>query len=193
MIYIICAFESEARVLIDSYKLEKTQVQPFVLFCNDEIRLIISGLGQEKAKAAAEYMIDTFFPSTDDAFLNIGICAAHPQFKLGSLLQIAQLGNGEKSYTLECHSTTWPCVSCLSSSRVQDEVISEDIAEMEAFGLYEPIRQHFHADKIRFFKVVSDHFEPFIPKKQLIISLMQEHLNTLRAEIKRLQGGSDEH
>ncbi len=190
MTYILCAFESEARALIDTYRLHKEQSEPFAVFANSKICLIISGLGQENAKGASRYLLEQFAPSYQDSLINLGICAAQEQFEIGTLLQIKTLRNAQADYSLSCGASHIPCVSCLSTSTVQEKSIQEDIAEMEAFSIFESLQEHFAPENIRFFKVVSDHFKPFIPKKQLVISLIQAHIKTLKSEIELLQGDS---
>ncbi len=188
MLYIICAFEAEARALIDHYKLIKTQTSPYVIFEGDEICLIISTMGPQKAKAASDYLLETYRIDENDAFLNLGICAAHEHFKIGELLQVNTLQNESSTCPLKTFSSTIKKVSCYSSSQVLDKPAPTDIAEMEAMAVYDVVSKHFTPLKISFLKVVSDHFKPFKPNKQFIIELIRNNIDTIDKHIDQLTG-----
>ena len=188
MIYIICAFEAEARALIDSYKLVKKQTSPFALFENSEIRLIISLMGPEKAASASQYLISTFLPKADDSFLNLGICAAQSQYPIGELLQIEILTDGKSCFTIETLDSGIKTVSCYSSDKAMHTAVETDIAEMEAMTLYEKMSSSFNAKNISFLKVVSDHFKPFKPDKQFVIDLIRNNLKPIKEHISLLTG-----
>ena len=49
MTYILCAFESEARAIIDKYKLLKGNSDKYTLFKNENFLIFISGMGQDNA------------------------------------------------------------------------------------------------------------------------------------------------
>ena len=188
MIYIFCAFEAEARALIDSYKLAETQTEPFALFANKEIQLIISGMGQDRAKEAGHYLLSICSIEKDDVLLNIGICAAQEEYHVGELLEIKSIQNEEVSYELEPRSSGIKQVSCFSARQVLGKATPTDIAEMEALSLYEILKDSFLSENIGFLKIVSDNFNPFVPKKKFIIALVQAHIKEIKAHIKTLQG-----
>ena len=189
MIYIFCAFEAEARPLIDSYKLARQEAHPYALFTNKEIQLIVSGMGQDKAKKSAQYLlskVSTIYK--DDIFINIGICAAQEAYKVGELLEIKSIQSEEVSYDLSPRSSNVKQVSCFSAREAQSKISMTDIAEMEALNLYETFKDNFLPEKMSFLKVVSDNFQPFVPKKKFIIGLVQAHIKEIQAHIKNLQG-----
>ena len=188
MLYIICAFEAEARALIDHYKLTKTQTSPYPLFEGDEIRLLICNMGPQKAKATSQYLLASYPLNENDAFLNLGICAAQEHFKIGELLQVSTLQNESRTYPLETFPSTIKKVTCYSSSQVLDKPAPTDIAEMEALALYDVVSRHFAPLKISFLKVVSDHFKPFKPKKQFIIELIRNNIDAIDKHINQLTG-----
>jgi hypothetical protein len=170
MTYIICAFEAEARVIIDTYKLRKDTQHAFKHFYNDTITLLISGMGQENARRCASFLLDSFsIAKEDDCFINLGICAAQPSFPLGSLLEVVQLHVDQQVYTLEHSSVDTPKVSCLSTDVPQHTASLQECAEMEAGALYEQLSPAFSAEKFFILKLVSDHFNPLPVKKSKII------------------------
>lgn len=188
MLYIICAFEAEARAIIDHYKLTKKQTQPFALFESSEVLLIICGMGPDNAKVASQYLLATFPPRKEDSFLNIGICAAQDDYKIGELLQAQSLQDQMVSYKLQLLDTAIKPVSCYSSDKVLDAPSNTDIAEMEALSIYENISSYFEPKNISFLKVVSDNFKPFKPNKQFIIDLIRNNIKPIKEHISKLTG-----
>lgn len=192
MLYIICAFEAEARVLIDAYKLIKEKNQDFTLFSNEEIILLISNMGQENAQKAAQYLLSRYTITQEDAFVNLGICAAKESYPIGKLLQVCKLENKSASYSLFTQNKSIQKVSCFSSAAPVDEVPKHDIAEMEAISLYESLYKTFDPKKLSFLKVVSDHFQPEKFKKSFIIQLMQKNIKAIKHHIDQLKGTNNE-
>jgi len=189
MTYILCAFEIEARALIDRYKLQKGKSGPYKIFSNEDILVFISGMGQDNAVEAIQNMLLNFPNTHKDIFINLGICAAQSSYEIGEILQIKKLKDEEASHLLKTPDSGIKTVSCFSSKVPLDRPVNEDIAEMEAMSFYTNIREYYEAKNISFLKVVSDHFNPNKPDKQFIISLIQkniskidEHLNQMRKE-----------
>lgn len=188
MIYIICAFETEARAIIDAYRLVKQQNPPYTIFTSSEIVLLISDMGQVNARMAAEYLLSNFSIQENDCFLNLGICAANEKYPIGSLLQIKNIMNKTESFALDPLNPSILTVSCFSANEPVDKIPSCDIAEMEALSLHQGIRSSFAPHQISFLKIVSDHFKPVAFKKQFIIQLVQNNIKEIKAHIDRLKG-----
>ncbi len=189
MIYIFCAFETEARALIDKHRLSKRKSGLYTLFTNEEILIFISGMGQENANNAAMHLILNFPAKKDDIFINLGVCAAQSSYRVGNILQIEKLVDEKESHRLKCVSSPVQKVSCFSAKLPQDRPVNEDIAEMEAMSIYNTISQYFAAEHISFLKVVSDNFNPVKLEKQFIISLIQKNIPLIDEHIKIMQGG----
>lgn len=188
MIYLLCAFEIEARVLIEHFKLQKQSNTAYKLFKNSEMLLIISGMGQEKAAHAIQYLLLHFPPiSQDNAFLNLGICAAHQEHKIGTLVQIKTLVDTNAAHHLQCLDSDIQRVSCFSSKTPVHTPVSEDIAEMESMAIYLKTQSYFKATKISFLKVVSDHFNPQKLDKAFIRSLFEKHRLQITKHISLLK------
>ena len=187
MIYILCAFETEARAFIDRYKLQKKNSGPYKYFDDEERLIFISGMGQDNASEAINHLLLNFSHSSDDIFINLGVCAAQSSFEIGELLQIKKLQNDEESHILSTPHSDLKTVSCFSGNKALDRPVNEDIAEMEAMNIYKTISQYFQADKISFLKVVSDNFNPIKPSKQFIISLMHNKLEAITEHIQNMQ------
>ena len=190
MLYVICAFEAEARALIDAYKLVKKQSEPFVLFESKEIRLLICKMGQANAKEACQYLSQHYTLQKEDKLLNLGICAAQEKYEIGSLLVVKSLSNENTNYELQTLDSNLNQVSCYSSAQALDNPSQSDIAEMEALSIYESLSAYFAEGHITFLKVVSDNFKPFKPNKQFIIDLIKNNLKEIQGHITQLIGNS---
>lgn len=190
MLYIICAFEAEARALIDVYKLVKKQSEPFALFESNEIKLLICKMGQQNAKEACQYLSQHYNLKKEDKLLNLGICAAQEKYSTGSILLVKNLSNEYISHELQTIDSNLTEVSCYSSAQVLDKPSKSDIAEMEALAIYETLSIYFTKENISFLKIVSDNFKPFKPSKQFIIDLIKGNLKEIQDHITQLIGNA---
>lgn len=191
MIYFICAFEAEARALIDHYRLQKDSTRSYPVFCNKEMTVLISGMGQSNATKAVDFLLSHYPQSDNTILINLGICAAQERFPIGSLLQVQSLQNESERFELTTFDSILDKVSCFSSEHALTQATKTDIAEMEAISLYKTASASFGVTKISILKVVSDHFKPFKIKKQFIIDLIRPHLQEIDTHIKHIQGETD--
>ncbi len=189
MTYIFCAFEAEARAIIDYLHLKKKETMPFKTFSNSDIQLMICGMGQENALHTATYLLENIsIDPKRDSLINIGICAAKNDFSIGDLVLVNQLCDEKRCFFLSPAALGHQEVSCFSAKAPLDQPCREDIAEMEAMSIYQSLHHIFNPSKVAFLKVVSDHFTPFKPKKQEIITLMHSRLKEIINTISLLQG-----
>lgn len=186
MIYIMSAFEAEARSLIDYFKAQKHKSSPFKIFCNKNVLIIISGMGQENAYSAIEYLLLNYPNKEEDIFINLGVCAGHNRYNIGNLVQIKHLKNDEESHILYTIGNSIKEVSCFSARKPLERPCSTDIAEMEAMSIYKGISEYFRPQRTSFLKIVSDNFKPVKPKKQFIIELTRKNLPLIHNHIKEL-------
>lgn len=192
MTYISCAFETEARALIDFYKLDKRSDLSYKLFFNENILLIISGMGQNKAKEAIEFLLLNYPNKQDDIFLNLGVCAGQKKFEVGDLVQIKQLHSIDESHKLSSINKGIAEVSCFSSEVAVSGSCSQDIAEMEANSIYSIIQKYFLVKNISFLKIVSDNFNPIKFSKEFIINLTKQNIKEITKHINLLQEKNSE-
>ncbi|QOY52002.1 hypothetical protein [Candidatus Sulfurimonas baltica] len=152
MLYIIIALKPEAQAFVDKYKLTKTKLENFTLHVNENMTLIVSGVGVLNAKIATAKIIEKFKPNEDDIFLNIGICGANKKYKIGELVEIASVIYKNENFVI--NENTLHVINC-EDSEVDRENFA--IVDMESFGFYEATKE---MKNIYMYKVVSDHFEP---------------------------------
>jgi len=173
MIYVVVALKSEAQAFVDLYKLQKSKLNSYILFSNDTFKLIVSGIGVENARLATQTLINHFDITDEDDYYNIGICGASLKYELGSLLQIGSLEYKEILYTYDATKAKIICV---------DEEVSEnrfEIVDMESYGFYDAVVHNPAIQNFYIYKVVSDHFEPYIVTKEKTKTLIFQALKEI--------------
>ena len=154
MLYIITALKSEAQAYVDKYKLLKSKLGNFTLFSNENMFLIVSGIGVLNARLATQTLINQYDITDDDIYLNVGICGASSHYEIGSLLEIGAISYDGISYIFK---------DSLEEIRCVDEEVSEElvkIVDMESYGVYDAVIHNPAIKNFHIFKVVSDHFQP---------------------------------
>ena len=177
MLYIITALKSEAQAFVEKYGLIKKSSDGYTIFENDELRVIVSGVGIESAKKAAAFLLKNFAIEGNDIFINIGICAADKRYKVGTLINIDSIAYNKEKHTLK--------KSFLHTITCSDEELSSnlyDIADMESFGFYEATKE---IENRYIFKVVSDNFEPCKVTKDGTKKLIFNAIDAIMKEVIR--------
>ncbi|QOY54551.1 hypothetical protein HUE87_11915 [Candidatus Sulfurimonas marisnigri] len=175
MLYIIIALKSEAQAFVDKYKLTKTKLENFTLHVDENMTLIISGIGVLNAKIATTKIIEKFKPNEDDIFLNIGICGANKKHKIGELLEIASVIYKNENFLI--NENTSHVINCEDSEVDKDNFT---IVDMESFGFYEATKE---IKNIYMYKVVSDHFEPKQVTKEKAKLLISSVINEIMKKV----------
>lgn len=166
MIYLVIALKPEAQAFVDKYKLTKSKLGAFTLFSNENMKLIVSGMGIENARIATQTLINNFDISDDDIYINIGICGADKTYNIGQLVEIGTISYEEIPYVFHADKATLTCVS---------HAISEDnytLVDMESYGFYDAVTHNPAIKQFFIFKVVSDHFQPHLVTKDASKSLI---------------------
>jgi len=166
MHYIVTALKPEAQAFVDYFKLKKSKLNDFTIFSNNNITLIIGGIGIEKARLATQTLINNFDITDDDIFINAGICAASRNYAVGELIACGGVMYEELEYVFNSKK---PIIHC-----VNDEASSETdpLVDMESYGFYDAVVHNPAIKKFHIFKVVSDHFEPQKVTKEKTKSLL---------------------
>ena len=178
MIYIITALKPEAQAFVDFYKLKKLKLYDRVIFVGDGVKLIISGLGVVNSREATQALINHFDVTDDDVYLNVGICAAHEKYKLGSVLEIGSVTYEDLTYVFEKEKKTIVCLDEEAHTGVHQ------IVDMESFGFYDAVVHSLAIKKFHILKVVSDHFEPSTITKDNTKSFIFNVINDINFLIK---------
>ncbi len=183
MLYITVALSAEARALIDTFKLSRTYTLPYTMFENEEIKLIVTGVGRENAMMATSALLGRFPPSHNDIFVNLGICAAPKEFAIGAMILAHKL-----TAPFENTSSFFPDI-LFEHPLIECELLCVDApqtsplhapTDMESFGAYKAASRFFDTHAMLFFKVVSDHFEPLHVSKDSALALISQSMDTFK-------------
>jgi nucleoside phosphorylase len=183
MLYIVVAHSAEARAIVDNFKLKRVHLLPFTLFENERVKLVISGMGNENAMMATSALLGCFAPGENDLLINIGICGAPGNFKIGDALLAHKIiyhdhySFGDILFEHELHECDLLCVDEPVTSNVPT------VVDMESYGVYKAASRFLKTHQILFFKVVSDHFEPDTVTKEMTIELMAKNMQKLQTII----------
>lgn len=178
MIYIVTALKPEAQAFVDFYRLKKSRLGAFTTFYNENIHLIISGLGVTNARLATQTLINHFDITNDDIYLNIGICGASSSYVIGKLLEIGTLSYEEQTYKFKDEKYA---INCLDSEASEEKY---EIVDMESYGFYDAVIHNPAIKNFYIFKVVSDHFEPEKVTKDRSKSLIFNVIDDINSLIK---------
>ena len=179
MLYIVTALKPEAQAFVDKYKLKKNRLQNYTLFYNENIRLIISGIGVNNARIATQTLINTYDITDDDIYLNVGICAAPSSYTIGELLEIGSIDYRNTSYTFDTDKHTLTCKDEEAATEHKTPV------DMESFGFYDAVIHSPAIKKFHILKVVSDHFEPHTITKENTKSLLFNVIDAINRVLQK--------
>ena len=154
MLYIVTALKPEAQAFVDKYKLKKDTLQNYTLFQNENITLIVSGIGVRNARLATQTLINSFDITNDDIYLNVGICAASKKYALGELIKIGSVTYRNTDYVFD---TDKQVLTCKDEEAATEQ---DTIVDMESYGFYDAVIHNPAIKKFHILKVVSDHFKP---------------------------------
>ena len=176
MLYIITALKPEAQAFIDRYRLKKKPLSKYKIFTNNSITLIISAVGVLNAREATQTLINHFDITDEDIYLNVGICGASREYKIGELLEVSTLVYKEQSYPLLCSDKK--SLYCVDKEATTDE---HTIVDMESYGVYDAVIHSPAIKKFHILKVVSDYFEPHKVTKERTKMLIFNQIDAINS------------
>ncbi|MDK2907020.1 MAG: hypothetical protein PWQ66_981, partial [Petrotoga sp.] len=163
MLYIISAMDIEARAIIKYLNLKKTTDRPFETYQNEEVHLVISGVGKINAAGATSYLLkDTLKSYTpNDYAINIGICGSlNNKFNVGDLVLVNKVVDYErkrKYYTdiLVKHNQKEGSIQSIDTLHSNYE-FEEDLVDMESSAFFEIASKFLSVHQVYVLKIVSD-------------------------------------
>jgi len=159
MINIVTALQCEARPLIEHYKLRgNARHSAFRCYQNDEMQLIVSGIGKLAAATATTYLAASESGTTSSAWLNLGI-AGHADKAIGKPLLAHKLIDSASEQQwfpgivmpITCDSET-----LITVDKPEQAYRKEMMVDMEASGFYASASRFQSCELIHSLKVISD-------------------------------------
>jgi len=175
MIYIVLALKAEAQAFVDRYRLSKKVIENITIFFNNEIVVFVSGIGVENILRCCDILENSYELKKEDIFINIGICGANTQYKIGDFLDIGKIQYRDKLYTIDNSKELIICVD----KEIFDDIYT--VVDMESYGFYSRLKRF---DNLYIFKVVSDNFEPKTVTKDKTKNLIFCNIETMIKKVK---------
>lgn len=171
MTYIVTALKSEAQPIIDFLNLTKKEDKNFPIFTNQDITLIISGMGKINSAIAVTYL------APEEKILNIGICGS-TSHKLGELFQIKKIidKSSQKVVHLNQNGET---ITCVDTPQNNPNQFKNTLVDMESFGFYQASRKFVKKENILLYKIVSDKISNTILTPKEVHDLIYPHIKKI--------------
>ncbi|MDP2849968.1 MAG: hypothetical protein Q8O20_02715 [Sulfuricurvum sp.] len=187
MIYLITALDAEARPLCEYYRLKRDTSLPYTLYRSEEMVLLVSGMGRTNALMALSALLGWRIPEDKDILINIGICGAPLEYRIGEALLIHQILDGDRRYypdILYSHLLRETSMRCVDTPQ---SLCGDYPVDMESSAIFQAASRFFKLHQMAFLKIVSDHCTPELVTKEGVMELLRSHVDTLDTLISRLR------
>lgn len=174
----------EAAPLIEEFDLTKTD-SPFPLYCNQNIALILSGVGIVAAASATAHAL-TRYP--DSVLWNIGVAGTdNPIIAIGTLFGIRKLiaSYNDKVYHLTSPDLGTEAQSLKTVFRMYESKgdVGRNLYDMEATAIFESARTFLPPERIKFLKIVSDYCDGSSLDSEFVHTLVQNKIPFIRSAL----------
>ena len=190
-ILFVVALQAEATAIIQFYKLKLCNEIPFKIYRNEDMWLIISGIGRINCAAATAYLQCTAANDQYQLWINVGI-AGHKNLDVGQAVvahKIVDATTDKKWYppllvklpvqtaeitTVDVPETTYPTTS---------------VYEMEAASFYAVATKFATSELVHCFKIISDNEQQHIQNitRQKVQQLVEQNIEYIDDICTRLQ------
>jgi len=161
------SLRQEAKPIIEYFKLQCIQTKPHKIYTKENIVLIISGMGKDKTSL---HVKDVFKNYNIDKAINIGIAGCKDKdIAIGSLF---------------CTNQTLDFIETASLTTVDvpldnDKDLKTTLVDMEAQSFISTCKEFLDIKDIYILKVVSDHLDTTIPKKEFVWKIIERNLKNI--------------
>ena len=168
---IVVAFYKEIEPIIKHYKLKKRDA-PFELFENEEIVVIISGIGKINSAIATTYILNNY---DIDFIINFGI-AGSSYFKVGEIFLINKINNNFYPDILYFHPFQESEIVCSEKIITNGDI---KLVDMESEGFFKSSTKFLPLENIFILKIVSDNLVCFRPDNSFMKKIISPHLEKI--------------
>lgn len=191
MVYLVTALIVEASPLINKYNLKKDmKLNEFQVFRNNEIALIVTGVGKIKAAMGLVYLMSKYGITKKDIVINIGLCGSS-KLPLGTLIIADKITDYDtkRDYYPDVFVSGYMTKSLMCYPYVvnKDEADEKDdvIVDMESSGIMEAAYKFLYSHQIVICKIVSDNLTGERLDILFIQSIINKNLMHIDAIIKQ--------
>jgi purine-nucleoside phosphorylase len=161
------ALLSEAKPIIEKFSLVKNGD----FFENDEVKLIVSGMGVVNSAIATTYLLTKFDAKKDDMIFNIGIAGANFKCDIGDSFLVSKVidFHSRSILTLPHQGKKLTTVST-PATKID---IKNTLVDMESYGFLKASKKFIKDENIFIQKVVSDFLDDSVPSKEKVYNLIK--------------------
>lgn len=161
------ALKQEAKPIIEYFKLQCSQTKPYKIYTKENLVLIVGGIGKDKTSL---HVKDIFTKYTIDKAINIGIAGCKDRdIEIGSLF----CTNHHLDFIETASLTT------VDEPLDDDKDLNTNLVDMEAEHFISTCKEFLDIKDIYILKVVSDHLDTTIPKKEFVWKIIEKNLKSI--------------
>ncbi len=176
---IISAFYKEVAPIIKHYNLKRIDAS-FEMFANNEIIVIISGIGKINSAITTTYLLSKY---KIDFIINFGIAGSKNR-NIGEIFLINKINNKLFLDILYHHPFNESEIIC------SDDVVTKgdySLVDMESEGFFRSATKFLPLENIFIIKIVSDNLICFRPDDNFMDNLISPHLKDITSFIDSLK------
>ena len=157
------ALFSEAKPLIEHFKMQCLQKRPYRIYTKKHLLLIVSGIGKKKTL----HVEDIFRSFKIDRAINMGIAGCKDMnIEIGSLFCVNQ----------KLCDIAYADITCVSKPFSDKDRLETTLVDMESKTFLEVCEKELDIKSIFVFKIVSDYLDTTIPKKEFVEKLIKDSI-----------------
>lgn len=183
MIYISTAMYIEAQEIIKRLGLKRdNSINKFEVFKNDEVTLIITGVGKVKSAVSLTYLLSRQEITQNDLYINFGVCGTKDkQIEQGEVFLCSKITDNDTKFTYYSDllfNHPFKEGSIETFSKVANEGESDELlVDMEASSLYQAASVFFKPHQIIFIKVISDYLCIENIDKDFVLKVVEKNIH----------------
>ena len=179
----LTALKAEAKPLIKRFNLKKDLKTH--LFINNNISLLITGVGKQKTKARLKSIINQKNNWDETVLINLGIAGGEKnKTKIGSIYFINRIIDEENGNIffpdiIIKHNLIEMSLTTVLNSVADDSLNYTGLVDMEASAIFDSLSSFIPCHRLVFLKIVSDHMNIIDWKDIDVYSLINEQLDNI--------------
>ena len=193
MIVISCALYSEAKPIIEHFKLKQIENRSYKIFKNEKFILIVTGIGKVEAAGAVGYIFGKF--DNILSFLNVGI-AGHSHLEVGSFVLAHKISDNKRSiYPLILFDFEGISKQLITQDEIEKKYESDSLYDLEAYSALKTASKFLPFELVHSVKIISDNkdVDSSTVSEKEVSSLISKNLLEIEKILKKLQEISDEY
>ncbi len=160
------ALKHEAKPIIEHFKLQCVQTKPYKIYKKDDIILAVCGMGRENTLHVKEVFKNYAIKKA----INIGTAGCkNKTVEIGSLFCTShKLGQ-----------INYATLTTVNEPLDNPENLKTTLVDMEAESFISTCKEFLDIKDIYILKVVSDHLDTSIPKKEFVWKIIEQNLKSI--------------